>query len=124
MRTESVPAIGPPEQAAALKFRYYLLHKFFEGVWKVRRQDVEAVRGFFDEPLLERVGDIRRRPAQHPVTACGGGHVVEVSQRHLLAPRLLQQSVRKSLRADAERQVRHRPIERVARDIVAEPYRN
>jgi hypothetical protein len=63
MRTERVPAIRPPEQAAALKCRYHPLHKIIERARKVWRQDIEAVRGFFDEPLLERVGDIRAWPA-------------------------------------------------------------
>jgi hypothetical protein len=52
MRTERIPAVGTPEQAAALKLGYHLLHKIVEGVRKVWRQDVEAVRGFFDEPLF------------------------------------------------------------------------
>jgi hypothetical protein len=41
-----------------------LLQKVIEAVWKVQRQDIEAVRGFFDESLIEGIGDIHRRPAQ------------------------------------------------------------
>ena len=55
------------------------------------RQDIEAIRRVAGEPFLQRIRDALRRAAQHPVAARRRGQVVQVPQRHLLAPRHLVQ---------------------------------
>ena len=65
-----------------------------------------------------------RGAADDPVAARCGGQVVEVAQGHLLAPRGIEQHPRKGAAVAVGRRRRHRPVERMARDVVADPARH
>ena len=80
-----------PEQAAALQFRHDAIDEIGEAAGEMRRQDVEPIGRPLDEPFLQRVGDPARRAAEHPVAARRRGQIVEIAQRHVLAPRHLVQ---------------------------------
>ena len=65
------------------------------------------------------------RAVDHPMAARGRGDVVEIAQRHLLAPRHLEQRLGKRLAAIGRlRKVRDRAVERIAGDVVAQPLRH
>lgn len=82
------PLIVGAEQAALLQDRYHELHEILKTFMEIWRHHVEAVGGIFIEPVLQGVGDADRRAAQHPMAARGGGEIIEVAQRHVLAARL------------------------------------
>ncbi len=115
--------IGLAVEAAPLQLRNNLVDEFVERARKIRRHHAEPVRRAFQKPLLERVRDGPRRAAQHPVAARRGGQVVEVAERHVLALAFGQQGASETMRRVGERQIRNRPVERVFRDIGAQPRR-
>src|ERR1700682_5069679 len=86
-----------PEETALLQFGHDEIDEILEALVEVGRHDVEPVRRALGEPFLQRVGDRRRRSAEHPVSARGGVEVVEIAQRHAVASGLRQDGACKGL---------------------------
>ena len=73
-----------------------------------------------DEPFLAACRQCVRRAVDHPVAARRGRDIVEVAQRHLLAPRHGEQRARERLAVLCHRQFRYRTVERIAGDVMAD----
>src|SRR5712691_8782865 len=91
--TQRRPLVLTPKQPARLKLRHDQVDEVDQRAREVRGKDVETVRGFLDEPFLQRVGDALGGPAEDPVAAGGRGQVVEIAQGHVFAPRRLVEHV-------------------------------
>src|SRR5947209_9373053 len=55
-----------PKQPARLKLRHDQVDEVDQRAREVRGKNVETVRGFLDEPLLERIGHALGGSAEHP----------------------------------------------------------
>src|SRR5262245_21597320 len=117
--------IVAPEQAAPLQLGDDEVDEIVERARKIRGHDDEPVRHAAGEPLLELVGEALGRTGDHPMPARGGGDIIEIAQRHLLAPRHLQERARKGLAAlGLLGKLRNWSVQRIARDVVPDPLRD
>ena len=71
--TQRRPLVLAPKQPARLELRHDKVDEVDQRAREIRGKDVETIRGFLDEPFLQRVGDSLGRPAEDPVAAGGGG---------------------------------------------------
>ena len=109
-----LPLVFGAEQAAALQFRDHQLDEIVERARQIRRHDVEAVAGAFDEPLLHVVGDLLGRADEHDLGARAGHPLAELADRQLLPPRHRDDAVERALAAVGRRQiVRQRLVQRI-----------
>ena len=121
MVTQRRPLVLTPEQPARLKLRHDQVDEVDQRAGEVWGKNVETVRGFLDEPFLQRIGDALGGPAEDPVTAGRRREVVEIAQGHVLPAREFVEDTRESLAARVSRRSRHRRVERKAGHVVADP---
>ena len=111
------PFIFRAKQAAALQFRDDQIDEVVDRAGHMRRQQVEAVGGLLDEPLLQLVGDRRGRADQGPMVFAGGRPHRDLAQRQVVAARQPDVVRGVLIRAALPWTLRHRLIEREARQI-------
>ena len=112
-----------PEQAAPAQFRQHQFDEIVQATGQPGRHDVEAVRAFFLEPLLQLVGDARGR-AHHLLMAARAGDLqIQLADGQAVAAGQIGQQQLAAAAAVGLGQLGQRSVHRMARQVDADHVR-